>query len=160
MATEAVLESDIDLAPAERLIGEYMSNREATIALLQDVQKHYGYLPRPVLELVSERLDLPYTQLFALATFYRAFSLVPRGRHLINVCTGTTCHVRGAAMLLEALERQCCCKSGETTADGRFTIETVNCVGACALAPVIVIDEEAHGRLTQAKLKKVLDQYE
>jgi len=160
MATEAVLEPGIDLAPAERLIGEYMSNREATIALLQDVQKHYGYLPRPVLELVSERLDLPYTQLFALATFYRAFSLVPRGRHLINVCTGTTCHVRGAAMLLEALERECRCKAGETTADGRFTIETVNCVGACALAPVIVIDEEAHGRLTQAKLKKVLDQYE
>jgi NADH-quinone oxidoreductase subunit E len=160
MATEAALEQSLDLAPAERLIGEYMNNREATIALLQDVQKHYGYLPRPVLELVSERLELPYTQLFALATFYRAFSLEPRGRHLINLCTGTTCHVRGATMLLEALERECHCKAGETTKDGRFTIETVNCVGACALAPVMVIDEEAHGRLTQAKLKKVLDQYE
>ncbi|MBN1918745.1 MAG: NADH-quinone oxidoreductase subunit NuoE [Verrucomicrobia bacterium] len=159
MATEAALKTDIDLAPAEALIAAYMDNREATIALLQDVQKHYGYLPRPVLELISERLNLPHTQLFALATFYRAFSLKPRGRHLINVCTGTTCHVRGAPMLLEAIERECKCKAGGTTADGRFTIETVNCVGACALAPVIVIDEEAHGRLTQAKLKKVLDQY-
>jgi len=160
MATEAALRPDIDLAPAEALIADYLDNREATIALLQDVQTHYGYLPRPALELISERLQLPYTQLFALATFYRAFSLNPRGRHLINVCTGTTCHVRGATMLLEALERGCKCKAGQTTADGRFTIETVNCVGACALAPVIVIDEDAHGRLTQAKLKKVLDQYE
>ena len=160
MATEAGLEADIDLAPAEELIGEYMDNREATIALLQDVQKHYGYLPRRVLEFISERLELPHTQLFALATFYRAFSLTPRGRHTINVCTGTTCHVRGAPNLLDALERELGCAAGETTKDGRFTIETVNCVGACALAPVIVIDEEAHGRLTQAKLKKVLDQYE
>jgi NADH-quinone oxidoreductase subunit E len=160
MAPEAVLEPDIDFAPAEALIDDYMHNREATIALLQDVQKHYGYLPRPVLELISERLELPYAQLFAIATFYRAFSLEPRGRHLINVCTGTTCHVRGASLLLDALERECGCRAGQTTTDGRFTIETVNCVGACALAPVIVIDEEAHGRLTQAKLKKVLDQYE
>jgi len=160
MATEAARKPEIDFAPAEELIAEYMDNREATIALLQDVQKRYGYLPRPVLELISERLELPHTQLFALATFYRAFSLKPRGRHLINVCTGTTCHVRGATMLLEALERECRCKAGETTKDGRFTVETVNCVGACALAPVMVIDEEAHGRLTQAKLRKVLDQYE
>ena len=160
MATETGLEADIDLAPAEALIAEYMDNREATIALLQDVQKHYGYLPRRVLEFISERLELPHTQLFALATFYRAFSLTPRGRHTINVCTGTTCHVRGAPNLLDALERELGCKAGETSKDGRFTIETVNCVGACALAPVIVIDEEAHGRLTQAKLKKVLDQYE
>jgi NADH-quinone oxidoreductase subunit E len=160
MATEATLESEIDFAPAEALIDEYMHDREATIALLQDVQKQYGYLPRPVLELISGRLELPYTQLFALATFYRAFSLEPRGRHLISVCTGTTCHVRGAPLLLDALERECGCKAGQTTQDGRFTIETVNCVGACALAPVIVINEEAHGRLTQAKLKKVLDQYE
>ncbi len=160
MATEATLEPEVDLAPAEELIAEYMDNREATIALLQDVQKHYGYLPRPVLEFISERLELPHTQLFALATFYRAFSLTPRGRHVINVCTGTTCHVRGAPTLLDALERKLGCRAGETTKDGRFTIETVNCVGACALAPVIVIDEEAHGRLTQTKLKKVLDQYE
>lgn len=160
MATEAALEPELDLAPAEKLVAEYMDNREATIALLQDVQKHYGYLPRPVLEFIGERLELPHTQLFALATFYRAFSLQPRGRHLINVCTGTTCHVRGAPNLLDALERELGCCAGQTTKDGRFTIETVNCVGACALAPVVVIDEEAHGRLTQAKLKKLLDQYE
>jgi NADH-quinone oxidoreductase E subunit len=160
MATEAAVKPEVDLAPAEKFIAEYMENREATIALLQDVQKHYGYLPRPVLDLIADRLELPRTQLHGLATFYRAFSLKPRGRHLINVCTGTTCHVRGAPNLLEALERELGCKAGETTKDGRFTIETVNCVGACALAPVIVIDEEAHGRLTQAKLKKVLDQYE
>ena len=160
MATQAALEPEMNLAPAEEFIGEYMENREATIALLQDVQKHYGYLPRPVLDLIADRLELPRTQLYGLATFYRAFSLKPRGRHLINVCTGPTCHVRGAPNLREALERELGCKAGETTKAGRFTIETVNCVGACALAPVIVVDEEAHGRLTQAKLRKVLDQYE
>jgi len=159
MATEAALEPEVDLAPVEKLIAEYEDNREAVIALLQDVQKQYGYLPRAVLNLISERLGLPHTQLFGLATFYRAFSLKPRGRHLINVCTGTTCHVKGAPLLLEALERELGCRCGETTSDGRFSIETVNCVGACALAPIVVIDEEAHGRLSQSKLRKVLDQY-
>ena len=159
MATEAALEPEVDLAPVEKLIAEYEDNREAVIALLQDVQKQYGYLPRAVLNLISERLGLPHTQLFGLATFYRAFSLKPRGRHLINVCTGTTCHVKGAPLLLEALERELGCRCGETTSDGRFSIETVNCVGACALAPIVVIDEEAHGRLSQTKLRKVLDQY-
>jgi len=159
MATEAALEPEVDLAPVEKLIAEYEDNREAVIALLQDVQKQYGYLPRAALDLISDRLGLPHTQLFGLATFYRAFSLKPRGRHLINVCTGTTCHVKGAPLLLEALERELGCRCGETTSDGRFSIETVNCVGACALAPIVVIDEEAHGRLSQTKLRKVLDQY-
>ena len=159
MATEAVLEPTVDLVPAERLVGEYLNKREATIALLQDVQKEYGYLPRPVLELIAERLELPRTQLFGLATFYRAFSLEPRGRHVINVCTGTACHVKGAPDLLSAIERELGCRCGETTADGRFSIESVNCVGACARAPIIVVNEDPHGRLAQSKLKKMLDQY-
>lgn len=152
-------EAQVDLAPAEKLISQYVNRREATIALLQDVQNHYGYLPRPVLDLIAERLELPGTQLYGLATFYRAFSLKPRGRHLITVCTGTTCHVRGAPELLAALERELGCSRGESTKDGRFTIETVNCVGACARAPMVLIDEEPHSRLTQSKLRKVLDRY-
>jgi NADH:ubiquinone oxidoreductase subunit E len=160
MATEAGLEPAVDLARAEELITEYQQTPEAVIALLQDVQKAYGYLPKPVLDLISQRLGLPWTQLYGLATFYRAFRLQPRGRHLINVCLGTTCHVKGAPLLLEALERNLGCRCSQTTADGRFTLETVNCVGACALAPVVVIDEEAHGRVSQTKLAKILEQYE
>lgn len=160
MATKTAREPAVDLAPAEKLIDGYTGNREATIALLQDVQKIYGYLPRAVLDLVARRLDLPRTQLYGLATFYKAFSLKPRGRHCITVCTGTTCHVKGAPHLLATLEKELGCRCGETTKDGRFTLERVNCVGACARAPIVVIDEKPHGRLTPAKAVKTLERYE
>lgn len=128
--------------------------------MLQDIQKEKGYLPREALNIVAEEVDVPLSRLYSLATFYKAFSLVPRGRHIVHVCTGTACHVRGAVKLLDKLEQTLEVKNGETTPDGRFTLEEVRCVGCCGLAPVIVIDEEFHGKLTQKDIGKVLDKYE
>ena len=104
MATEAALEPDIDLAPAEVMIKGYVQETEAVIALLQDIQEHYGYLLREVLDLIADRLELPRTQTYGLATFYRAFALEPQGKHRICVCTGTACHVRGAPAVLDRLQ--------------------------------------------------------
>jgi len=157
MATEIALEPEMDLAPAEALVSKYRDRSELTIALLQDIQDVYGYLPRPVLDLVSERLGLPRTQMFALATFYRAFSLEPLGEHVIHVCTGTACHVRGAPRILDAIERKTCCKANTTTDDLKWTIQTVNCLGSCALGPLVLIDGEPKGKMTTTKINKELD---
>jgi NADH-quinone oxidoreductase subunit E len=131
----------------------------ALIAVLQDVQKELRYLPRDALRLVAARLNLPLTRVYGIATFYKAFSLKPRGRHLISVCLGTACHVRGGVKILEALERGLGVQVGGTTTDERFSLETVRCVGCCGLAPVAVIDEDFHGKLTQERIPQVLSQY-
>ena len=125
--------------------------------LLQDVQSHYGYLPQEVLKAVSRRIDVPLARLYTLATFYRSFSLTPRGKHEVCVCTGTACHVRGAKTILEHLQRSLGVKSGETTPDGEFTLVSVNCLGACALGPVMVVDGEYHGKMTVAKTDEVIE---
>ncbi len=157
MATEATLEPEVDLAPAEELVSKYRDKSELTIALLQDIQDRYGYLPRPVLDLISERLGLPSTQMFALATFYRAFSLKPLGEHVIQVCTGTACHVRGAPRILDAVELKTGCKCNSTTDDLKWTIQTVNCLGSCALGPLVVIDGKPRGKMTMTKINRELD---
>ena len=128
--------------------------------MLQDIQKEKGYLPEEDLTFVASEVKVPLSRLFSLATFYKAFSLVPRGRHLVNVCLGTACHVRGGAKLLDKLERDLDIKPGETTGDKRYSLEAVRCVGCCGLAPVVVIDENFHGKLNQKSLEKVLKLYE
>ena len=128
--------------------------------MLQDIQKEKGYLPEEDLSEIAEEVRIPVSRLYSLATFYKAFSLVPRGRHTINVCLGTACHVRGGARLLDKLERDLDVVQGETTEDGRFTVEAVRCVGCCGLAPVVVIDENFHGKLNQKSMEKVLKLYE
>jgi NADH-quinone oxidoreductase subunit E len=128
--------------------------------MLQDIQKERGYLPEADLQVISDEMRIPLSRLFSLATFYKAFSLVPRGRHSVHVCLGTACHVRGGMRLLDKLERDLDVKAGETTEDGRFTLEAVRCVGCCGLAPVVVIDENFHGKLTQNRIEKVLKKYE
>lgn len=146
-----------------RQVDEIMNRHEyepsSLIAVLQDIQKQRRYLPQDALRLVSARLNLPLTRVYGIATFYKAFSLKPRGRHLINVCLGTACHVRGATKILETLERGLGVEAGGTTPDERFSLETVRCVGCCGLAPVIVIDENFHGKLTQEKVPSVLAEY-
>ncbi len=159
MASEAQVDTKVDLAPAEAMIARYQDRREAVIALLQDVQEHYGYLPREVLDLISQRLALPRTQLYSLATFYRAFSLVPQGKHKLCVCTGTACHVRGAVAVIERIQAELGIEPGQTTADRLFSLHTVNCVGACALGPVVTVDGEYHGHMTGAKVRKMLRRY-
>ena len=123
---------------------------------LHDIQGMYGYLPEEALRRVSVTFDVPLIEVFRLANFYKAFSLEPRGRHLLTVCAGTACHVRGAPRLLDEVTGQLEIQPGETTADRAFTLETVNCLGACALSPVFVIDGVYHDHMTPAKLRALL----
>jgi NADH:ubiquinone oxidoreductase subunit E len=138
----------------DNLIAGYREGTTAVIGLLQDVHHLYGYLPEEALERVSERLGVPMSRLYSLATFYSSFRLTPRGRHRVCVCVGTACHVKGSARIVEGLERDLGVRPGETTADGEFTVETVNCLGACALAPLIIVDEEYHGRMDPKKASR------
>jgi NADH:ubiquinone oxidoreductase subunit E len=128
----------------------------AIMEVLHDVQGQCGYLPEEVLRQVSASLDVPLIEVFRLANFYKAFSLKPRGRHLLTVCAGTACHVRGAPKLLDEVTAQLGVQPGSTTEDRAFTLETVNCLGACALGPVVVVDGTYHDHTTPAKLKALL----
>ena len=129
------------------------------VPVLQDVHAEYRYLPREALEQVSHGLDVPVSQVYSVATFFKAFSLEPRGRHQINVCLGTACHVRGAVKVLEKLERALGISRGGTTPDLKFSLDTVNCVGACALGPMVIVDENYHGQMTMDKVESVLKDY-
>ena len=130
------------------------------VSILQDVQAEYNYLPREALMKVSEGLNIPPTQVYSVATFFKAFNLKPRGRHIINVCLGTACHVRGGVRVLERIELELGLKPGETTEDMRYTLETVNCVGACALGPIVIVDDEYSGEMRTDKVKPLLERYD
>jgi len=139
----------------DTIIEKYKRDKGFLVSILQDIQTAYNYLPREALYDVSDNLGIPISQVYGVATFYRAFSLIPRGLHLIQVCLGTACHVRGAPRVMEAIERKLQIKAGETTADKEYTLTTVNCLGACALGPVVVIDQEYHGQMNQSKSDKL-----
>lgn len=144
----------------DEILRKYDYSPSNLIGILQETQRKVNYLPQSVLRFIAQRLNVPLTRVFSIATFYKAFSLKPRGRHLINVCLGTACHVRGGVNIMDRLERELIIKAGETTYDERFSMESVRCVGCCGLAPVIVIDDNFHGKLTQDKIPKILRQYE
>lgn len=150
---------DVDLEKVESVIDRYEADRGLLISILQDIQVEYNYLPQETLIRVSQRLEIPLSQVFSVASFYRAFSLKPRGRHLIHVCLGTACHVRGGKRILNRLERDLDVRAGDTTKDMRFTLETVNCLGACALGPVVVVDGKYFGKIRQDGVAKVLKDY-
>jgi len=143
----------------EAILDRYQKNKGSLVSILQDLQAEYNYLPKEVLTQVSQSLDVPLSQVYSVATFFKAFSLKPRGRHLINVCLGTACHVRGATKVLESIERELNIKAGGTTEDLRYTLETVNCVGACALGPIVVIDGKYSGQMKASKVKSLLESY-
>lgn len=140
----------------EAILEKYHRNRRFLVSVLQDIQGEYYYLPKEILMKTSEALDVPLSQIYGVATFFKAFSLEPRGRHLVNVCVGTACHVRGAVRVLESIERETGIKPGETDSDLKFSLEAVNCLGCCALGPVMVVDGEYHGKLSPAKAAEVL----
>ena len=129
------------------------------IPILQEIQNLYNYLPKYVLEYVAETTNNPISQIYGLVTFYAQFHLNPRGRNIIRVCQGTACHVRGGKTILQAIEKQLGIKAGHTTEDLRYTLETIACVGACGLAPVMQINDDTHGRLTTEKLASILERY-
>jgi len=142
------------------IISKYNGDKGQLVSILQDIQTEYHYLPKEALIKVSETMAIPVSRVYDVATFFRAFSLEPRGKHLINVCLGTACHVRGAARILEKIERDLTIKRGGTTKDRKFTLETVNCMGACALGPVVKIDGEYFGQMGTEKVDSLLNQFE
>ena len=142
-----------------QVLQKYQHDKSVLVDILHDIQAESGYLPREVLEETSQGLDVPLSRVYSVATFFKAFSLEPRGRHLINVCLGTACHVRGAVKVLEKIEQEMGIKTGETTPDLNFTLETVNCVGACALGPMVIIGEDYHGEMTPDAVSSVLKNY-
>jgi NADH:ubiquinone oxidoreductase subunit E len=141
------------------IIKKYGGDKTAMIAILQDVQEEFRYLPKEALSSISKQMDVPLTRIYEIATFYNAFSLKQRGRNLIEVCAGTACHVQGAANLMDRLERDLSLKCGETSTDKMFTLEEVRCLGCCSLAPVVRISGDIHPYLTQDEIPKILKNY-
>ena len=152
-----LLPKDIRLLNA--IIKKYDGKKEFLICILQDIQNRYEYLSRNALIHVSEKLEIPLIQIYGVATFFKAFSLTPRGGHTCTVCLGTACHVRGAEKVLDKIKRSLDIDVGETTKDMTFTLKTVNCLGACALGPMVVVDEDYHGHMTQNKVDLLLNKY-
>ena len=146
-------------AVVNNALEQHDRDKALLVDILQDIQAGIGYLPKEALKATAEGLGVPESRVYSVATFFKAFSLVPRGRNLINVCMGTACHVRGADKVLAGIEKQLGIKKGETTKDLRFTLETVNCVGACALGPVVIIGEDYHGEMTPEGIVSVLKEY-
>jgi len=146
----------IDMERLSELVRARHGRLGSLVALLQDVQAECGYLPEAALRAISELTGRPLVDVYGVATFYSAFSLTPRGRHVISVCQGTACHVRGSTRVLEEMERRLGVGPGQTTADGQFTLQTVNCLGACALGPVVVVDGTYHPYVDTAKARRIV----
>lgn len=150
----------LDLTKLESVFERYKDVANgALIPVLQDAQGVFGYLPVPVLEAIANRLEVPISQVYGVVTFYAQFHLDPRGKHIVRTCQGTACHVRGASKILDALKENLGVAPGKATDDLQFTLETVACIGACGLAPVIMVDQDTHGRLTPNAIPDVLDKY-
>ena len=144
----------------EQIISSHHCEASSLIQILLDIQNEFHWLSPEALELVGERLKIPASRIRHTATFYKAFSLVPKGRHEINVCMGTACHVRGAPRVLEVVQQITGIQPGETDIDMKFSLDTVNCLGCCALGPVMEIDEQHLGKLVPAKTTELLKHYE
>jgi NADH-quinone oxidoreductase subunit E len=143
----------------DQVLEKYAYRHDALISILQDIQRLENYLPPETLGYVSKKLEVPLTRLHHIATFFKSFSLEPRGRHIIKVCLGTACHLSGAVQAQEQIERALSIGDGETTQDMMFSLETVNCLGTCALAPVTMVDEEYYGEVTPGGVEKILSHY-
>ncbi|MGQ9681803.1 MAG: NADH-quinone oxidoreductase subunit NuoE [Anaerolineae bacterium] len=154
--SQVVMEETLDLAPLQQIIDEYKGQRGVLIQVLQRAQETYGYLPAEVLETISRGLGVPLSQVYGVVTFYSQFYLTRRGKHVIRVCDGTACHVRGAAKLVDVLEKELGIAPGQTTPDYQFTFEVVYCLGSCGLSPVAVVDEQVVGRLVPEKMVEII----
>jgi NADH:ubiquinone oxidoreductase subunit E len=149
----------MDLQRLETIFSRYEGEVSDLIPVLQDIQDEYSYLPKDELKVVAERLHVPLTQIFSVATFFKMFSLIPKGKHQIRVCLGTTCHLRGGARLVESFSHRLKVEPGYTTKDMMFSLETVGCLGSCAQAPVTMIDDKYFGRVSVDKVPKILKIY-
>ena len=148
------------LAPLREILDDFSAQEKYLIPVLQEAQEEYGYLPKDVLREISGFLELSFSQVYGVATFYSQFHLEPRGENIIRVCMGTACHVRGGEKILEKIKEELGVDDGETTEDLEFTLESVACIGACGLAPVIMINDDTHGRLTPEQVPEILEKYQ
>jgi len=146
----------METTQVDQIVDRYGADQSSLLAILQDIQATENWLPREALTRVGERVGVSLSHVYRMATFFQAFSLEPRGKHICTVCFGTACHVRGAPMLADKLERDLGLPAGGTSADLEYTLETVNCVGACALGPLVIVDGEYYGNMSSAKLDRVL----
>ncbi|MBW2117590.1 MAG: NAD(P)H-dependent oxidoreductase subunit E [Deltaproteobacteria bacterium] len=150
----------IDWQEIDTIIEKYKSDHEALLMIMQDISDIYNYVPPEVVLILVDRLGVKKSLIYSVATFYKTISLEPRGKYIINVCTGTACHVRGADKIMDALQEKLKIKEGQTTEDLRFTLEAVRCVGCCASGPVITVNQETYGGLDRLKAVKVIEEYE
>jgi len=151
---------DVEISKVDTIIEKYGQGDRGLIPSLLDIQNEYHYLPPEALKRVAERMNIPMIRVYQVASFYKAFSLEPRGRHIITVCLGTACHVRGGEFIVDQIGRLLGIKPGENSADMQFTLEEVNCLGCCSLGPVMVIDQKYYGNMAVSKVERVLKNYQ
>lgn len=150
---------EIEMNLIDSIINNYRGNPESLLMILQDISDIYNYVPPEVIPALVEKLGVKESQIYSVATFYKTISLKPRGKYIVQVCTGTACHVRGAGKVLQALEERLEVKEGQTTGDSLFTLEAVRCVGCCASGPVITVNKATHGGLDRSSAVKVIEEY-
>ncbi len=150
----------MDEGRLESILSRYERETHDLIPVLQDIQDNYGFLPKDELKVVAKSLQVPFTQVYSVATFYKMFSLVPKGKNQLKVCLGTTCHLKGGNRLVDSLESRLGVEVGYTTKDGEFSLETVGCLGSCAQAPVMMINDKYYARVTADKVPKILKLYQ
>lgn len=150
----------IELEKVDGILERYNKEPSLIIAMLQDIQAQVNYLPEDALRYVAKNLDIPLSGIYRLASFYNAFSLTPKGKHIIRVCMGTACYVKGGERILQSFERKLNIEVGGTTQDLKFSLETVNCLGCCGQSPVVVVDEELYGYMSYTRVPEVLERYE
>lgn len=150
---------DIDASEVRGIINQYINEPDGRVSyILETIQRKYRYLPEEAIRIVAEELEVPLTQLFGVATFYAAFSLEQKGEHIISICHGTVCHVKGAKQVSDAFRRELGIKEGETTPDKLVTLEQVRCLGCCSLAPVISVDDEIHVGMTASRVPQIIQE--
>jgi NADH:ubiquinone oxidoreductase subunit E len=160
MEKNSMAESPIDLSALDNLLDEFKDLKGAVIPILQRTQERYGYLPRETLAAISEKTGIPISHLMGVATFYAQFHLTRRGRHLIRICDGTACHVRGASKSVEAIEKALKVPAGGTSSDYKYTMEIVYCLGSCGLAPMAVVNDKVYGQIEPEKIVEQLEKLE
>jgi NADH-quinone oxidoreductase subunit E len=155
----AVNAQELDYQKISQIVNSYTNEQRYILAIMQDIQRHFNYLPREAMEMIAEHVNAPFSRIYSMATFYKAFSLVPKGRYNIKVCDGTACHIKGSTVLISQVHKLLGIKPGETSADGLFSVETVNCLGACAIAPVMVVNERVHPKVTSSSIIEIIKSY-
>ncbi len=159
-AAEKVEEQEVDLTAANQVIDKYLTMHGALMPVLQEIQEAYGYVPEPTVHLVAERLNIYTSQIYGVLTFYAQFHLEPRGKYIVRVCMGTACHVKGAGRIGDTLKDRLGIGHAETTEDLKFTAEYVACIGACGMAPVIMVNDATYGSMSVQKMDEVIQKYQ